>query len=153
MLGLKRKNRLNVPNDLKKKTKLAAKSSRVCPTCHKTQFYVEQNQAWYCFECKAYEHPAIVEAQIRRDDPMTPIFIKTQINKTIQIEKPIQKQQTKIQLEKPKRPITFSEQRSLGEFSCPQNLEYFHQNPRPKQMPTECFSCKSLIQCVCITSK
>jgi hypothetical protein len=34
---------------------------------------------------------------------------------------------------------------------CPKNLDYFMQNPRPKQMPEECFTCKNLITCVCST--
>jgi hypothetical protein len=35
---------------------------------------------------------------------------------------------------------------------CPKNLDYFTKKPRPKQMPEECFSCKNLITCVCLTS-
>jgi hypothetical protein len=35
---------------------------------------------------------------------------------------------------------------------CPKNLDYFTKKPRPKQTPEECFSCKNLITCVCLTS-
>ncbi len=35
---------------------------------------------------------------------------------------------------------------------CPKNLEYFAMKPRPKKTPEECFSCKNLITCVCLTS-
>jgi hypothetical protein len=36
---------------------------------------------------------------------------------------------------------------------CPKNLDYFTMNPRPKQMPEECFSCGNIITCVCLTGK
>ncbi len=35
---------------------------------------------------------------------------------------------------------------------CPKNLAYFTMRPRPKLTPEECFSCKKLITCVCLTS-
>ena len=34
---------------------------------------------------------------------------------------------------------------------CPKNLPYYTMKPRPKQTPTECFSCENLISCVCLT--
>jgi hypothetical protein len=36
---------------------------------------------------------------------------------------------------------------------CPKNLDYFTKRPRPKQTPEECFSCRNLITCVCLTDK
>ena len=36
---------------------------------------------------------------------------------------------------------------------CPKNLDYYTKRPRPKQMPEECFTCRNLITCVCLTEK
>jgi len=36
---------------------------------------------------------------------------------------------------------------------CPKNLDYYTKRPRPKQMPEECFTCRNLITCVCLTDK
>ena len=36
---------------------------------------------------------------------------------------------------------------------CPKKLDYFAKRPRPKQTPEECFSCRNLITCVCLTDK
>ena len=38
-------------------------------------------------------------------------------------------------------------------IGCPKNLDYFTRRPRPKQMPEECFTCRNLITCVCLTDK
>jgi hypothetical protein len=35
---------------------------------------------------------------------------------------------------------------------CPKNLDYFNKKPRPKETPEECFTCKNLIECVCVTN-
>jgi hypothetical protein len=149
--GSRRKSFFNVRNDLKKASKLAAKSLRLCSVCHRTQFYNDLNQAWYCFECKKYESSSTVENQVKRDAPMEPISIMTQTGTVVKIEKPKQKQQTNTQ-EKPKQPTNQLQQPLPIEFVCPRNLDYFNQHPRPKVVPSECFSCKNLIQCVCITN-
>jgi ribosomal protein L37AE/L43A len=150
--GSRRRNLFNVRNDLKKASKLAAKSLRLCPTCHRTQFYVESNQAWYCFECKKYEQSGALENQAKRDVPVEPISLKVQTDKVIKIKKPKQKRRPKIQTEKIKHQTDQIQQPLSKEFVCPRNLDYFSQHPRPKVVPTECISCKNLIQCVCITS-
>jgi hypothetical protein len=93
---------------------------------------------------------AIVGTQIRTGVSMGPISIKAQTKNIIQVEKPKQKRQVNIQVEKPKHPIGHLQQPLPEEFTCPRNLDYFNQYPRPKQVPTECFTCKSLIQCVCV---
>jgi hypothetical protein len=36
---------------------------------------------------------------------------------------------------------------------CPKNLDYYTKRPRPKQMPEECFTCRNLITCVCLTDQ
>lgn len=46
-----------------------------------------------------------------------------------------------------------TEQAAPKSDGCPKNLPYFAMRPRPKQTPEECFSCKNLITCVCLTSE
>ena len=150
--GSRRKNLINVRNDQKKASKLAAKSLPLCSTCHRAQFYVESNQAWYCFECRKYEHSGTVENQAKRDVPVEPISLKVQTGKVVKIKKPKQKRRTKIQVKKIKHPTDQIQQPLPTEFVCPRNLDYFRQHPRPKVVPPDCISCKNLIQCVCITS-
>jgi hypothetical protein len=36
---------------------------------------------------------------------------------------------------------------------CPKNLEYYHQNPKPKEIPAECYTCSKLVACVYGTGK
>ena len=45
-----------------------------------------------------------------------------------------------------------SRELSLESNGCPKNLEYFTQKPRPKEPPEECFTCKNLLTCVCLTN-
>jgi len=50
---------------------------------------------------------------------------------------------------KSNEPVQLSPPKLSG---CPKNLAYFSMKPRPEETPEECFSCKKLVSCVCLTS-
>jgi hypothetical protein len=112
-----------------------------------------------------------VTPQINKNIHLQHAYVGPQTSKTIQINRgsfPSQIQIPRfIQVEKPVQTTTFNPQRQVSVSSilsdkfqqptlksngCPKNLAYFTAKPRPKQTPEECFSCKNLITCVCLTN-
>jgi hypothetical protein len=80
------------------------------------------------------------------------VYISPDMNQ----EKLISKQITSFETQKQEEQLTKlaekCEERTES-IGCPKNLEYFTQRPRPKQTPEECFTCRNLITCVCLTDK
>lgn len=71
-------------------------------------------------------------------------------------ELPIPKQITSFETQKQEdQSIKLAEkcEEHTESIGCPKNLEYFTKRPRPKQTPEECFTCRNLITCVCLTDK
>jgi hypothetical protein len=78
------------------------------------------------------------------------------ISPDINQEKPISKQITSFETQKQEDQLTKLAEKCeehVESIGCPKNLEYFTKRPRPKQMPEECFTCRNLITCVCLTDK
>jgi hypothetical protein len=78
------------------------------------------------------------------------------ISPNITQEKPIPKQITSLETQKQEdqsTKLTEKCEEHTESIGCPKNLEYFTKRPRPKQTPVECFSCRNLITCVCLTDK
>jgi hypothetical protein len=113
-----------------------------------------------------------VTPQISKNIHLQHVFIGPQTNKTIQVNPASFTSQIKIPrlipVEKPRQTTTSNTQKQVSETSklsdksqqptlksngCPKNLAYFTAKPRPKQTPEECFTCKNLISCVCLTNE
>jgi len=113
-----------------------------------------------------------VTPQINKNIHLQHAHVGPQTNKTIQMNPssfPFQIQIPRlIQVEKPRQTTTTytpkqvvdasklsdkSQQPTLKSNGCPKNLAYFTAKPRPKQTPEECFSCKNLITCACMTNE
>lgn len=81
---------------------------------------------------------------------------EVRISPNINQEKPIPKQIISFEIQKQEDQSTKLTEKCVehGEsVGCPKDLEYFSMRPRPKQTPEECFSCRNLITCVCLTDK
>ncbi len=152
LLGLRRRNLLNLPSELKNEAKFAAKSLKTCPTCNSRQLYIEHSQAWYCFECQKYTNSIVIGSRIERSFPTSPFPANAQTYYPIEKKKPYKKIRAENQPEKPRQTADHPEPPLNKGITCPLNLDYFHKQPRPKNVPSECVGCASLIHCVCKTT-
>jgi hypothetical protein len=84
--------------------------------------------------------------------PEQPTVIETQKQEAESVE--LAKELESVELAKEPESIELtdkSQQLPSKSSGCPKNLDYFTKKPRPKQTPEECFTCKNLITCVCLT--
>jgi hypothetical protein len=101
--------------------------------------------------------PALDRKQIySQNNNKIPSSVLTATQPTQQ-ENQVEKSQKQIVLlehqnQEPTNSVDKSQQPSKQTNGCPKNLDYFTKKPRPKQTPEECFTCKNLITCVCLTS-
>jgi hypothetical protein len=81
----------------------------------------------------------------KQEDQTKKLAEKCEKKQTSSLEMQKQEDQSKKLAEKCEKPSESN--------GCPKKLDYFTKRPRPKQTPEECFSCRNLITCVCLTDK
>ncbi len=92
----------------------------------------------------------VIKAQATTIENQTPTFEPSN-----QQAQGIQQKPAEIEIARPAQPTQIpktTQQAPPKSNGCPKNLEYFKLKPRPKTTPDECFTCKNLITCVCLTS-